>query len=131
MQTFATDVLQRTPEQGDIDSLRQEIREITGPVNATNAIIDKVEVERADFGFGNLNALTQGNYNNVGLSAWLVKKGLMQPSDTPLPKIQFEGAVNYPPTWFAVRDTWAQWFADQVLGTGFNPSPPHRYALRR
>ena len=112
MRTFAAGVLQKTPESEDLDSLRDEIREFTGPVVVTRAIIDKMRVPSADFGPGNLNALTQGNYNNVGLVGWMVQKGLIKPSgDNPL-RIQLEGAVNYPPMWFAPRDTWAQWFAE-------------------
>jgi hypothetical protein len=72
-----------------------------------------MQIPTADFGPGNLNALTWGNYNNnVGLAGWLVKKGYIQPSDKqPLP-IRFEGADNYPPVWFAPQDTWAQWFVE-------------------
>ncbi len=112
MNRFATDVLQRTPEQNDLDSLHEEIIEFIGPVVVTRALIEKMQVSSADFGPGNLNALTQGYYNNVGLVAWMVQQEIMEPSgDSPL-RVQFEGAVNYPPMWFAPQDTWAQWFAE-------------------
>ncbi|ACK72078.1 hypothetical protein PCC7424_3697 [Gloeothece citriformis PCC 7424] len=115
MTTFATDVLKKTPEPEDIDNLRNEIRTFTGPLVATNEIIEEMQISPADFGPGNLNALTQGYYNNVGLGAWLKRQ---QPTatktsggSTPL-RIEFEGTVNYPPMWFAYRDNWAQWFAE-------------------
>ena len=112
MNKFATDLFQRTPEQEDLDSLREEIREFTGPVLATRAVIQQLQVSPAEFGYGNLNALTEGNYNNVGIVAWMVQQGLIEPSGKSPLRIQLEGSVSYPPMWFAARDTWAQWFAE-------------------
>ncbi|BAQ67148.1 di-heme-cytochrome C peroxidase [Geminocystis sp. NIES-3709] len=112
METFATAVLQRAPEQQDIDSLRDEIREFTGPFIFTREIINGMKIPEADSGPGNLNALTQGYYNNVGILGWMRHKGLIKPGgELPLP-VRLEGAVNYPPVWFSPKDTWAQWFAE-------------------
>ena len=112
MNKFATDLLQKTPEQNDLNSLRQEISEFIAPVLTTRALIEKMQVASADFGPGNLNALTKGYYNNVGLVGWMVQQGLIESSgNTPL-RVEFEGSVNYPPMWFASHDDWAQWFAE-------------------
>lgn len=117
MATFAADVLNRAPEPGDLEALRDEIRQFTGPVAATDALMEALGVPGAEFGPGNLNALSQGNYNNAGLLRWLLAEGVMDPSSIELPDenaplIRMEGAVNYPPMWFSPQDTWAQWFAE-------------------
>jgi mono/diheme cytochrome c family protein len=109
---YAAEVL--GPEAGSeaLAGLRQEITDLLGPVQATRQVIAAMGVEQPDFGPGNLNALSQGNYNNVGLVAWLTSRGLMQPSgEKPLP-IGFAGTVNFPPVWFSPHDDWAQWFAE-------------------
>ncbi|MBW4620382.1 MAG: hypothetical protein KME17_13650 [Cyanosarcina radialis HA8281-LM2] len=77
----------------------------------TRAIFDRMQIPPADFGPGNLNALTLGNYNKVGLVGWLVQKGIMPPSKKAPFRVGLEGAVNYPPMWFAADDNWVQWFA--------------------
>jgi mono/diheme cytochrome c family protein len=112
MVRYGAEVLDTPPDEEAIAGLRREIEDLLGPVRATRQVMHAMGVERADFGFGNLNALSQGNYNNVGLTAWLVSRGLIQQSgETPL-KIGFEGTVNLPPVWFAHQDEWAQWFAE-------------------
>lgn len=112
MQAFASDVLNKPPTDADIVQLRQEIKDITGPVLATRKLIASLNVFTPDFGPGNLNALTQGYYNNAGLIAWLTQQGHREPGgDKPL-RIGFEGTVSYPPIWFSHQDTWAQWFAE-------------------
>lgn len=109
---YAAAVLDKPADPAAIAGLRAEIEDLLGPVRATRELIEAMGVERADFGPGNLNALSQGNYNNAGLTTWLVRRGLVEPSgDTPL-KIGFEGTVNLPPVWFAHQDDWAQWFAE-------------------
>jgi mono/diheme cytochrome c family protein len=112
MQTFASDVLNKPPTDADIALLRQEIRDVTGPVLAMRKLIASLKVDTPDFGPGNLNALTQGYYNNAGLIAWLTQQGLREPSGEQPLRIGFEGTVNYPPVWFSHQDTWAQWFAE-------------------
>ncbi len=109
---FARGVLGRVPGTGEIAELRHEIREFAEPVVVTRSILGAAKITRADFGPGNLNALSQGFYNNVGLMAWLTKKGFVPPSTDPQPRPRFEGSVNLPPMWFAHADTWAQWFAE-------------------
>ncbi len=112
MASYAADVLGKPADAEAIAGLRQEIRDLLGPVQATRQVIEAMGAGQADFGPGNLNALSQGNYNNAGLKAWLISKGLIEPSgETPQP-ISFEGAVNFPPVWFSPRDDWAQWFAE-------------------
>jgi len=111
MERFGQGLLGRVPNAEEIVLLRQEIREFTGPVALARSLIREWQVAPADFGPGNLNALTQGNYNNVGLGAWLRQKGFFQDSAEPL-RPRFEGAANYPPLWFSHSDTWAQWFAE-------------------
>ena len=71
-------------------------------------MIEKCKIPAADFGPGNLNALSQGNYNNIGLRNWLTKNDTCSAETRP----RFEGAANFPPMWFAPGDTWAQWFAE-------------------
>jgi mono/diheme cytochrome c family protein len=78
----------------------------------TRAILERLKVVPVDAGPGNLNALSQGHYNNLGLASWLAKKGLLQPSTVAPPRPGFEGSVNLPAMWFAQGDTWAQWFAE-------------------
>jgi hypothetical protein len=109
---FAQGVLGRAPGADDLLALRHEIREFTEPVAVTRSILNQWKIPAADFGPGNLNALSQGNYNNIGLFAWLTKKGLVPPSTDPPAKPRFEGSVNLPPMWFAHADTWAQWFVE-------------------
>lgn len=111
-QRFAQGVLGRAPSPEDITALRNEVREFTEPIAITRAILADLKIPPADFGPGNLNALTQGNYNNVGLGAWLVKKGYVPASSDPPSTPGFEGGANLPPMWFAHADTWAQWFAE-------------------
>ena len=109
---FAQGVLGRAATADELAALRDEIREFTGPVAVTRSLLTQWEIPPADFGPGNLNALSQGAYNNIGLYAWLTKKGHV-PASTDLPvRPQFEGSVNLPPMWFAPADTWAQWFAE-------------------
>src|SRR4051794_1869809 len=109
---FAQGVLGRAATADDLAALRGEIREFTEPVAVTRSLLTEWKIPPADFGPGNLNALSQGNYNNIGLYAWLAKKGLVPAStDRPL-QPRFEGSVNLPPMWFAPTDTWAQWFAE-------------------
>lgn len=109
---FAQGVLGRAASADDLVALRIEIREFTEPVAVTRSLLAQWKIPPADFGPGNLNALSQGNYNNVGLYAWLTKKGLATPSTDPPAQPRFEGSVNLPPMWFAHADTWAQWFAE-------------------
>jgi mono/diheme cytochrome c family protein len=112
MARYARAVLDKPADAEAIAGLRQEILELLGPVRATREVMTALGVPPADFGPGNLNALTQGNYNNVGVAAWLARKGLLQPSGEQPLKIGFEGTVNLPPVWFAHQDEWAQWFAE-------------------
>ena len=113
METFATDVLGRTPHDEEIDSLRDEIRTFTGPYSTANAIMEKLQIPVVDSGPGNLDALTRGYYNNVGIVAWMVQQGITSPSDDGSPlRIPLQGGVSYPPLWFGHQDTWAQWFAE-------------------
>jgi cytochrome c5 len=109
---FAQGVLGRAPGADDLAALRKEIRDFSEPVAVTRSILSDWKIPAADFGPGNLNALSQGNYNNLGLFASLGKKGLVAPSTDPPAKPRFEGSVNLPPLWFAHADTWAQWFAE-------------------
>jgi len=109
---FAQGVLGRAPSADDLTALRNEIREFSEPIAATRAVIAGLKIPPADFGPGNLNALSQGNYNNIGLFAWLTKKKFLPPSNAPQSEPHFEGTVNLPPMWFAHADTWAQWFAE-------------------
>jgi hypothetical protein len=109
---FAQGVLGRAANTDDLAALRGEIREFTGPVALARSLLAEWKIPPADFGPGNLNALSQGVYNNIGLSAWLTKKGLLPASTVPPPRPRFEGSVNLPPMWFAPGDTWAQWFAE-------------------
>ena len=109
---FAQGVLGRVASADDVAALRSEIRDFTEPVAVTRSILAQWKITPADFGPGNLNALTQGNYNNIGLSAWLTKKGHLPPGTDPPARPGFEGTVNLPPMWFAPADTWAQWFAE-------------------
>jgi mono/diheme cytochrome c family protein len=109
---FAQGVLARSPGADDLTALRQEIREFTEPVQAMRAIVRGLKFPAADFGPGNLNALSQGNYNNLGLMTVLVKKGFAQPSPDKPATPRFEGGANMPPMWFAHADNWAQWFAE-------------------
>lgn len=112
MQRFGQRMLGRAPRADEIASWRTEIREFTGPVVMGRSLMHKWQVAPADFGPGNLNALTQGNYNNVALGAWLATKGYSQPNAAPALQPRFEGAANYPPMWFAPSDNWAQWFVE-------------------
>ena len=112
MQRFGQRMLGRAPSAAEAASWRAEIREFTGPVVMSRALMQKWQVAQADFGPGNLNALTQGNYNNVGLGAWLATKGYGQPNAAAPLQPRFEGAANYPPMWFSPSDTWAQWFVE-------------------
>lgn len=109
---YAAEVTHKPATAEVIAGLRQEILDLLGPVRSTRRVMEGMGVRRADFGPGNLNALSQGNYNNVGLIAWLVSRGLIQPSGQKPLKIGFEGTVNLPPVWFAHQDDWAQWFAE-------------------
>jgi mono/diheme cytochrome c family protein len=109
---FAQGVLGTTPTAPDLAALRAEVREFSEPVSVTRSILANAKIPAADFGPGNLNALTQGNYNNMGLVAWLTKKGMLAPSSGPASLPHFEGSVNLPPMWFAPADTWAQWFVE-------------------
>jgi len=109
---FAEGVLRRAPTADDLVALRSEVREFSEPVAVTRAILTEWKIPAAEFGPGNLNALSQGNYNNVALFAWLTKKGYVGPSTDPPAKPRFEGSVNLPPMWFAPADNWAQWFAE-------------------
>jgi hypothetical protein len=109
---FAQGVLGRAASTEDVTALRGEIREFTEPVAVTRSLLTQWKIPPADFGPGNLNALSQGNYNNIGLYAWLTKKGVVPTSTSPPSKPGFEGGVNLPPVWFAHADTWAQWFAE-------------------
>jgi hypothetical protein len=111
---FATNLLSRDPSQEDAASIKQELAEFLGPVVTMRGIIKAAGVELTEPGPGNLNALTQGYYNNLGLFGWLVKKGLVPPNPTPsqMPMPPFEGADNFPPVWFAWSDNWAQWFVE-------------------
>ena len=109
---FGLGLLGHAPSADEIKSLRGEIKEFTGPVALGRSLTIQWQIKPADFGPGNLNALTQGNYNNVGLGAWLGLKGLSSPGSAAPLRPGFEGAVNYPPMWFAHGDTWAQWFAE-------------------
>src|SRR6267378_3256062 len=109
---FAQGVLRRVPEADEIAALRDEIREFTGPVAVTRSFLRESNIPPADFGPGNLNALSQGNYNNVGLMGWLTKKGHVPHSNEAPLRPRFEGTNNYPPMWFAHGDTWAQWFVE-------------------
>jgi RoxA-like, cytochrome c-like len=111
-QEFAQGVLARSPTANDLGALRQEIREFTEPVGATRAILSELKIPAAAFGPGNLNALSQGNYNNLGLIAFLTKKGFVPPTNEPRPTPRLDGGANLPPMWFAHADTWAQWFAE-------------------
>jgi hypothetical protein len=112
IKVFGQRLLGRAPDAGEIAALRDEIKEFTGPVAVTRSILLESKVPPADFGPGNLNALTQGYYNNLGLIGWLTKKGHLEPRTNALPGPRFEGADNYPPVWFATGDTWAQWFVE-------------------
>ena len=111
-QEFAQGVLGKAPSAEEVAALRAEVREFSEPVSVTRSILAGAKIPAADFGPGNLNALSQGNYNNFGLGAWLTKKGMLPPSSDPMPLPRFEGSVNLPPMWFAHADTWAQWFAE-------------------
>lgn len=114
---LAQGVLARDPGADDLAALRQEIREFIAPVVATRAMLTKLTIPAVDFGPGNLNALTQGNYNNLGLFQVLMAKGIIKPPPPsppapPTPTPHFEGGVNMPSMWFAPADSWAQWFAE-------------------
>ncbi|MFM1798626.1 MAG: hypothetical protein RLZZ117_904 [Cyanobacteriota bacterium] len=109
---YAAEVLDAPADAEAIAGVRQEILDLLGPVRATRQAITAMGVAQPDFGPGNLNALSQGNYNNVGVTAWLAQKGLLPPSGDPPLKIGFEGTVNLPPVWFSHQDDWAQWFAE-------------------
>lgn len=111
-QEFATGVLGKAPTAEELAALRAEVREFSEPVGVTRSILAKANLPAVDFGPGNLNALSQGNYNNIGLVAWLTRKGAMAPSAGKAVFPGFEGSVNLPPLWFAHADTWAQWFAE-------------------
>ncbi|NEZ68217.1 hypothetical protein D0962_36740 [Leptolyngbyaceae cyanobacterium CCMR0082] len=112
IKAFATDVLGNTPTQVELDQLKDEISEFIGPYGVATEVMDQLQIPAAEFGPGNLNALTRGYYNNVGIIGWMVRKGIIKSSGkTPL-RIQLEGSTNYPPLWFAHQDTWAQWFAE-------------------
>ncbi len=113
---FAQNMLGRPPSSEELAALRAEVGEFSQPVAVTRSILAASNVPGADFGPGNLNALSQGYYNNIGLMAWLTKKGVV-PATVPAgnekrPQPRFEGTVNLPPMWFAHSDTWAQWFAE-------------------
>ena len=109
---FAQGVFGKEPQADDIAALRGEIREFMGPVLMGQEVMKDGNVADVDSGPGNLDALSQGYYNNVGLTGWLQQKGLVPPSDT-LPSFpRMEGVSNYPPMWFSPHDTWAQWFAE-------------------
>jgi mono/diheme cytochrome c family protein len=112
MQRFGQRMLGRAPSAAEVAAWRAEIREFTGPVVMTRTLMQKWQVAQADFGPGNLNALTQGFYNNVGLGAWLATKGFGQPNAPAPLQPHFEGADNYPPMWFSPTDNWAQWFVE-------------------
>jgi mono/diheme cytochrome c family protein len=112
MQAFGQRMLGRAPSADEVAAWRAEIREFTGPVVTARTLMQDWHVAPADFGPGNLNALTQGNYNNVGLGAWLATKGYRDANAAPPLQPRFEGAANYPPMWFAPSDTWAQWFVE-------------------
>jgi mono/diheme cytochrome c family protein len=109
---LAQGVLGRAPSADDVTAIRDEIREFSEPVVTTRSILEAWDIPQPSFGPGNLNALSQGYYNNVGLMASLTKKGLVPASSGPQPRPRFEGSVNLPPMWFAHADTWAQWFAE-------------------
>ncbi len=111
---FATNLLGHEPSNEDTKSIKQELADFLGPVVTTRGIIKSAGVQVTEPGPGNLNALTQGYYNNLGLMGWLARKGLVQPdSSTPSrPMPAFEGADNFPPVWFAWSDNWAQWFVE-------------------
>jgi cytochrome c5 len=109
---FAQGVLARSPGADDVAALRQEIREFAEPVGVTRAILSELKIPAVEFGPGNLNALSQGNYNNLGLMAFLTKQGFVPPNNDPRPAPRFEGGANLPPMWFAHADNWAQWFAE-------------------
>jgi hypothetical protein len=109
---FAQGVLQKAPSNEDITTLRKEIEEFTGPVKVGRSLTPADTIPPADFGPGNLNALSQGNYNNFALSGWLTMKGLLPKSSEVPARPRMEGAANYPPMWFAPFDTWAQWFVE-------------------
>jgi hypothetical protein len=109
---FAEGVLGKVPSADELAGLRNEVREFSEPVAVTRSILADAKIPAADFGPGNLNAMSQGNYNNLGLMAWLARKGLVPASSGPPPLPRFEGSVNLPPLWFAHADTWAQWFAE-------------------
>ncbi len=109
---FAQGVLGRAPGADDLTALRTEMREFSEPIAITRSVLAGLKIPPADFGPGNLNALSQGNYNNIGLFAWLTKKKFLPPSNAPQSEPHFEGTVNLPPMWFAHADTWAQWFAE-------------------
>ena len=98
---FAQSVLNRAASPDNLAALRNEIREFTEPVAVTRSLLTEWKIPPADFGPGNLNALTQGNYNNIGLYVWLTKKGLAPPDPNPPAQPRFEGSVNLPPMWFA------------------------------
>lgn len=106
---FARGVLQHAPSADETQALLAEVREFTGPIALTAKL--QAGVNMPNFGPGNLNALSQGNYNNAALVGWFISKGLMPPSPTPPLLPAFEGSVNYPSMWFAPHDDWAQWFA--------------------
>jgi hypothetical protein len=110
---FARGVLGREPRAEDVVALRTEIGEFIEPVVMTRAILADLRVAPVDAGPGNLNALSQGHYNNLGLMAWMTRRGyLPATAPAPPPRPGFEGSVSLPPMWFAIGDTWAQWFAE-------------------
>jgi mono/diheme cytochrome c family protein len=111
-QRLAQGVLGRAPTADDVSAIRNEIREFSEPVVATRSILEAAKIPEPAFGPGNLNALTQGYYNNLGLMATLAKKGFVPASAGPPPLPRYEGSVNLPPMWFSHADTWAQWFAE-------------------
>lgn len=109
---FALNLLGRAPFVHEIDSIKLELTELLGPVMETRKIIRSAKVQQTTSGPGNLNALTQGYYNNLGLIEWLVKKGAVPSSPMMVPMPAFDGADNYPPVWFSWSDDWAQWFVE-------------------
>ncbi|MFZ1430498.1 MAG: di-heme-cytochrome C peroxidase [Geminicoccaceae bacterium] len=110
--TFAQGVLGHAPTPEEIAALRDEIRAFTGPVTMARALLVRAQIPPADFGPGNLNALSQGVYNNAGLAAWIAGSNPAAPGGPPPVAPRFEGTVNLPSMWFAPADDWAQWFAE-------------------
>ena len=116
MARFAADVLQHPATIAEIESLKGEISDFLEPVLLSRELIKANNITASSGGPGNLNALSQGYYNNIALQRWLASRQLLAatPDSRPAPllPVGLAGAVSFPPVWFSPDDDWAQWFAE-------------------